>query len=180
MSTSGGEVTNKVEETMARVRATIPASASFSPPGVPARDRSNDGHLFPEDLYRSLHQARTIAGGIWVDYALGWRTPIVGQAWMMVRWRIHQEIRIYVDALTTQQNNVNSHLIRSLTQIVETLDGLGLNAIKRRQQEQEGTIANLRAEIQALRSQVEELQARLEQTRPSPRTSGASTRVEST
>jgi len=180
MSTSDGEVTSKVEETMARVRAAVPASARVTPPSAPARARSNDERLFPEDLYRNLHQARTIAGGIWVDYALGWRTPIVGQAWMLVRRRIHQEIRIYVDALTTQQNNVNTHLIRSLTHVVDTLDGLGLDAFKRRQQEQESTISTLRAEVQALRAQVAELQVRLDQALPSPRPNGTSTHVEST
>src|SRR5579884_2906040 len=123
MPTGDAEVTGKVEAVMARVRASISSTDVKSGPGAPSGLRTGDGHLFPDDLYRSLHQARTIGGGMSVDYALGWRTPIIGHLWMIVRQRIHQEIRIYVDALTTQQSNLNTHLVRALTHVVETLDG---------------------------------------------------------
>jgi hypothetical protein len=150
---------------MARVRAAVPSSVDRtvrSSPGTPARFRSGDAHLFPEELYRSVHQARTIGGGISVDYTLGWRTPIIGPVWMMVRRRIHQEIRIYIDALTTRQSNLNTHLVRAISVLVETLDALGLPALKRRQQEHAETLAALQEEVRALRSHVLDLQARLD------------------
>lgn len=161
MSTRDGEVTSKVEATMARVRS-AGSAAGRSTPGTPPGFGADGAHSFPEDLYRSLHQARTIGGGIGVDYALGWRTPIVGQAWMLVRQRIHQEIRIYIDALTAQQSNLNTHLIRALTQVVTTLDGLGVSTLKRQQDEHTESLAALQAEVQTLRARVEELQARLD------------------
>lgn len=141
---------------MARVRATLPSGAGSSKYGT-NRARPGEDHLFPEDLYRSLHQARTIGGGISVDYRLGWRTPIVGQIWMRVRQRIHQEIRIYIDALTTQQSNLNGYLIRVTTHMAETLDELGLRAMKREQREQADALAALQEEVRVLREEVAQL-----------------------
>lgn len=172
MSASEGRLTSKVEETMARVRAAVPASARSPVPDPLDRPRSRESRLFPEDVYRSLHQARTIGGGLSVDYTLGWRTPIIGHAWLAVRRRIHQEIRIYLDALTAQQNNLNAHLVRALTHVVEALDGLGLPALTSRQEEQYQAIASLQAELQALRVQVQGLQARLDAGVPSGETNG--------
>lgn len=139
---------------MARVRGALPAgSAKYGA----ARARPGEEHLFPEDLYRSLHQARTIGGGISVDYRLGWRTPILGQIWMRVRQRIHGEIRIYIDALTTQQSNLNGYLIRVTTHMAETLDELGLRTMKREQREQADLLAALQEEVRTLRQEIEQL-----------------------
>jgi hypothetical protein len=161
MSTSNGEVTSKVEAVMARIRARSPACSANSPTPAASRFRSGDGFLFPEEVYRSIHQARTIGGGIAIDHTLGWRTPIVGQVWMAIRQRIHQEIRIYIDALTAQQSNVNLHLIRIVTNVVETLDSLGLGAIKGQQIDQATALVDLRSEVRALRLEVEALKSRL-------------------
>jgi hypothetical protein len=166
MSTSNGdlsdtEVASKVEATMARVRAALPAAKGAPIAPLPGRQRAGEAYLFPEELYRNLHQARTVAGHLSVDYRLGWRTPIVGPVWMRVRQRIHQEIRIYIDALTTHQNNLNTYLIRSLGQVVETVDNLGLKVLKRQQAEQAEVIALLQAEVTALRGQLDALEARL-------------------
>ncbi|HLH72387.1 MAG TPA: hypothetical protein VKX96_03815 [Chloroflexota bacterium] len=159
MSTSKSEPASKVEAIMARIRATLPAGAAGSSKYGGSRTRPGEERLFPEDLYRSLHQARTIGGGISVDYRLGWRTPILGQIWMRIRQRIHQEIRIYIDALTTQQSNLNGYLIRVATHMVETLDELGLRTMKREQREQAELLAALQDEVRALRREVEQLRA---------------------
>ncbi len=161
MSTSDSEVTSRVEAVMARIRASIPSSGRSLTALVSPRPLVGNIHLFPEDVYRSLHQARTIGGGISVNYVLGWRTPIIGQAWLIVRRRIHQEIRIYLDALTAQQSNLNTHLLRSLTGVVETLDSLGLRVWRRQQEEHAAAIAALQEEVRALRREVDALQARL-------------------
>jgi hypothetical protein len=161
MSTGNGEVTSKVEAVMARIRANNPTTSTTSSALPASRFRPGEATLFPEEVYRSLHQARTIGGGIAVDYALGWRTPIVGQVWLMVRRRIHQEIRIYIDALTTQQSNLNVHLIRVMTSVVESLDSLGLRALKRQQADQATALADLQAEVRTLRLEVEALRSHL-------------------
>jgi polyhydroxyalkanoate synthesis regulator phasin len=145
---------SKVEQVMARIRG----EAADGPGGEPAAGRR--GRLFPDDVYRCLHQARTLAGGLVVDYALGWRTPILGPVWMRVRQRIHQEIRIYIDALIAQQSHLNTQLIRAVSRITETLDGLGLPALRETQRQQAAEIAALRAEVERLRQRLEALEAR--------------------
>lgn len=153
---------SRVEEAMAKVRASLPGRGNGKTlPAASTRGRPHDASLFPEDVYRSLHQARTLGGGISVHYNLGYRTPFVGPIWMVVRKRIHAEIRIYIDALTQQQSQLNTHVVRVLTHAVETLDGLGLPALKRQQLEQGQLVEELRAEVQALRARCDRLEARL-------------------
>lgn len=161
LTPADGEVTSKVEAAMARVRATTPSAKGAPSVAVTGRQRAGEAFLFPEDLYRNLHQARTIGGALNVDYKLGWRTPIIGPVWMRVRHRIHQEIRIYIDAMTTYQNNLNTHLIRSVALIVETLDGVGLRALKRQQTEQADLVEALRTEVRTLHAHLEAVEARL-------------------
>jgi hypothetical protein len=83
---------------------------------------------------------------------------------MLVRQRIHQEIRIYIDALTTQQSNLNAHFIRALTGVVDGLDGFGLTLLRRQQQSQAETLENLQGEVERLRAEVERLRALVEAT----------------
>lgn len=155
-----GAMTSRVEAAMARIRARLRGEPSTAPASLEPRP-SEAANLFPDDLYRSLHQARTIGGAFGVSYTLGWRTPIIGHAWMIVRRRIHQEIRIYIDALTAQQSSLNTHLIRVATRLVETLDALGIPAIVTRQEEQAAEIAALREEVRALRAEISALRSQL-------------------
>lgn len=154
------EAVSRVEAAMARVRAVVPSAKGAPITPSSGRQRAGDAYVFPEDLYRNLHQARTVAGHLAVDYQLGWRTPILGPVWMRVRQRIHQEIRIYIDALTTHQNGLNTYLIRSLSQIVDSLDSLGLKVLKRQQSDQAEVILALQAEVKSLRARVEALEGR--------------------
>jgi hypothetical protein len=155
-----GGSTSKVEAVMARIRASLPAAGARLPTGGgTSRTLAGETNIFSDDVYRSLRHARTIGGGITITYNLGWRTPIVGQVWMLVRSRIHQEIRIYIDALTTQQSNLNTHLVRALAGVVEGLDGLGLPAMRRQQESQGEAIAKLQSELDQLRVEVQALRA---------------------
>jgi hypothetical protein len=155
--------TSKVEAVMARIRATLPGTVDRSPAGAGvSRAQTGEKNVFGEDVYRSLHQARTIGGGINVAYEVGWRTPIIGQIWMLVRRRIHQEIRIYIDTLTAQQSSLNTHFIRALTGVVESVDAFSLPTIRRQQQADTESLAVLRDEVSALRSEVQSLRRLLD------------------
>jgi hypothetical protein len=156
------EIPNKVEAAMARVRVRVPSAQGSVTPALDPRQRPGDAYLFPEDVYRNLHQARTLGGNLRVEYKLGWRTPLIGPIWMRVRQRIHQEIRIYIDSMTAYQNNLSTHLVRSIVQIVETLDSLGLRALRRQQLDQAAALDALRDEVRALTAQVADLEGRLE------------------
>ncbi len=107
---------------MARVRSRSGGADGLWPDDAPGR-RGLDS-----ELRRSLQQARALAGSLRVDYQLGWRTPVIGHAWLVVRRRIHQEIRIYIDALTRQQTAFNSTVVQALGRLVEHSRGLASSA----------------------------------------------------
>src|SRR5947209_1894130 len=115
MPQNDGPVTSKVEAVMARIRARRTTGPDDAEPPGETRVPAGEGSVFSKDVIRNLHQARTIGGSLGMTYELGWRTPIIGPAWMLVRQRIHQEIRIYIDSLQTQQSTLNTHFLRALT-----------------------------------------------------------------
>ena len=156
-----------VEETMNRIRATLgkPESVAATPPNGLT---TGGNHLFPDDVYRCLHQMRTVGGMLRVEPKLGWRTPVIGYAWMLLRERIHREIHIYIDALTSQQAAFNSQTVRALTQVVQGIDGLGLGLLKRNQLEVRAELTLLREEVQLLRAEVSTLRERDEMARLGP------------
>ena len=128
---------------MARVRARARGQredevAAGQAGGVRERDQG---------LYRDLHQASLLSDSPRADYQPGWKTPIVGHAWLVVRRWLHQEIRIYVDALQEQQSAFNTTVARALTRVVERQEGSASRE----------ELAELRAEVEALRRQLAEL-----------------------
>lgn len=138
-----------VEDVMAAVRA----RAHGQTEGCPVTGLDRQGHGRDAELYRSVHQASMLSGRFQVDYQLGWRTPVIGHAWLVIRKRIHQEIRIYIDALTRQQSAFNSSVARALARVANRLD----DTFTREE------LAQLRAEIETLRAEVSALSERLAQ-----------------
>ena len=61
-----------------------------------------------------LERARQIAASPGVEYGIGWRTPILGQAWAKVRETIHGEARLYVDALMARQAELDDALLAAV------------------------------------------------------------------
>lgn len=97
-----------------------------------------------------LRQIDLLARTPQIDHRLGWKTPIVGHAWLIFRRRLHQEIRIYVDLLTRQQTSFNVGVARILAVLVERSRGPA-----------DRRIAALEAEVASLRREVAELRASL-------------------
>ena len=69
-----------------------------------------------------LRQVSLLCRSPQVDLKLGWKTPVIGHAWLVFRRRLHQEIRIYIDLLTRQQTSFNTSVARGLAILVERLD----------------------------------------------------------
>ena len=61
-----------------------------------------------------LERAREIAARPGVEYAIGWRTPILGQAWAGLRQVVHDETRRYVDALMARQAELDAALLDAI------------------------------------------------------------------
>lgn len=129
---------------MARVRARARGPSSDAPrpgrwpEGAAGRDPALD---------RDVQQARLLSDAPRVDVSLGWKTPVVGHAWLAIRRWVHQEIRIYIDALLQQQSAFNVSVARALGRIAERLDASASRA----------ELEALRAEVEALRREVASL-----------------------
>lgn len=150
-----------IEEIMAAVRAGLISRKGVSEDRLLGEDeaaRAGPARTFGEEVYRGLHQAKVISGGLQVDYKVGYRTPILGQMWAVVRRRIHQEIRIYIDALARQQTSFNGHVIRALSRVVEGIDRRAADEQAARQAQQ-AAIEELRGEVALLSERVRELEA---------------------
>ena len=124
------------------------ASASAPVPSESAFSRSGGRD---SELHRELGHLRALGGVTRVEDSLGWKTPVIGHFWLVVRRWLHQEIRIYQDALARQQVAFNASAARALFAIAERLD-----AGATRQE-----LGELRAEVDALRDEVGALRDRL-------------------
>jgi hypothetical protein len=64
-----------------------------------------------------LERARQIAARPGVAYEIGWRTPILGQAWAGLRQVVHDETRRYVDALMARQAELDAALLDAIADL---------------------------------------------------------------
>jgi hypothetical protein len=90
----------RVEDAAATL-AELPAVPELPPPFVGASEEP-------------LARAREIAARPGVTYAIGYRTPILGQAWATVRQTIHDEARLYVDALMARQAELDEAMLAAI------------------------------------------------------------------
>ncbi len=115
--------------------------------------------LAPKMCY-SLQQAREQANKIWVDLLLTEtmtrRIPFLGGLWRRIRREAHNLVLFYVNILAANQAAFNNHVVRILSELVGKQKQL---------LDQEDALKQLRAEIEALRADLKELQA-LFSTRP--------------
>ena len=110
------ELERRVDDAVAGF-AEVPPAAGLPPPFVGAAEEP-------------LARAREIAARPGVVYTIGYQTPILGQAWATVRQTIHDEARLYVDALMARQAELDEALL--------------------------GAIEALRAEVARLRARLDE------------------------
>jgi hypothetical protein len=98
--------------------APVPPPAELPPPFAGAADDP-------------LERARALAARPGVEYEIGWRTPILGQAWAGLRQVVHDEARRYVDALMARQAELDAALLDAIAELRDevaelraALDGL--------------------------------------------------------
>ncbi|MBI2862515.1 MAG: hypothetical protein HYX89_06825 [Chloroflexi bacterium] len=104
-----------------------------------------------EAIARELHQASVVARPAEVEYSIGWRTPILGQLWALVRRRLHQEMRIYLGIQASRQYTFNSSIVRALGKLLEELGRLGLR-------DQQREVAQLRERVAELEERIRRLE----------------------
>ena len=107
---------HRVEEAAAGF-VEVPPAAELPPPFVGAAEEP-------------LARAHEIAARPGVAYTIGYQTPVLGRAWATVRQTIHDEARLYVDALMARQAELDEALL--------------------------GAIEALRAEVAELRARLDE------------------------
>jgi hypothetical protein len=86
------------------------------PPALPAPFLGAD----PDPLGR----ARDLLGRPGVEYEIGWRTPVLGQAWAALRETIHGEARLYVDALMARQAEIDAAFLAELARLRDEVASL--------------------------------------------------------
>jgi hypothetical protein len=79
---------------------------------------------FPGVERDPIARARAIADGPGVEYRIGWRTPILGQAWAELRKMIHGEARLYVDALMARQSELDAAFLEEVAALREEIGRL--------------------------------------------------------
>jgi len=96
--------------------------------------------------------------GLQGQYETGWHTPIIGPIWMTMRRRLHQEIRICIDVLLSQQSSFNSYLVRAFDKLMEGLADMRPAGALADADPQAASLDALRQEIADLKKRVQDLE----------------------
>jgi hypothetical protein len=100
-----------VEHSAAALEEPSEASGALPPPFVGAAGDA-------------LERAREIAARPGVEYAIGWQTPVLGQAWARLRQMVHDEARLYVDALMARQSELDDAMLAAIADLRAEVDDL--------------------------------------------------------
>jgi AcrR family transcriptional regulator len=77
-----------------------------------------------DDPAMTLERARALVERPGVEYEIGWRTPVLGQAWAALRGMVHGEARLYVDALMARQSELDAALVEAIAELRAEVDDL--------------------------------------------------------
>jgi hypothetical protein len=112
----------------ARLIAALRARAARRPPvELPAADLDLPSPLPADHAVRLgawLDRARRVAKRLSVDPHVGWRTPLLGPLWHVVRRVLYRDLRIYADAVASKQMVYNEAIVQALDLLVERLAAL--------------------------------------------------------
>jgi hypothetical protein len=147
-----------VQAVMARIREAMEAHALDEeiefPTFAVAKARRGDHPRFSQELYYQLEQANLNYDQIWVELSLlEEHMPIVGPFVNRFKRELHRLVLFYVNALGGRQITMNDALVRTLNQLVESLETQPAPAL--------AEVQTLRDEVARLRQRVEQLEAEL-------------------
>lgn len=157
----------------ARPPLSLPDASLDLPPPMPADRRAQLGAW--------LDRARRLATRLSVDPNVGWRTPVLGPLWNVLRRVVYRDLRLYADAVASKQMAYNEAVVSVLEILTERL--AALEATPRRQPDEQGdepepTIERLRAaeallargdaEVRAALERLGDRLAALEERQPGP------------
>ena len=116
--------------------------------------------MLDREVYDELFEANQTFDKVHVaPYVTSNRVPLVGVLWQRVRSQIHALVVFYVNRAADSQVRFNSHVIRILNGIVQSLDADGaadrISALERRVEALEGQLHAPEARAATTASEVE-------------------------
>ena len=116
-----------VQTIMARIREGLVEHALDEDVAFPtfavARARRGEGTRFPEELYYQLEQANLNYDQIWVELSMvEGQMPLMGRFVNRFKRELHRLVVYYVNMLGERQVTMNDALVRTLNQLVDSLE----------------------------------------------------------
>lgn len=111
-----------IEEIMQEIRARILAQQSQLP-GYAETLVNVSGKRFSPAFYEHLYQANLAHNEVGVDIQVTpISLPLIGPLVQALRHKLHKLVLFYVNQVTSQQREVNAHLLQALSLMAEELD----------------------------------------------------------
>jgi hypothetical protein len=158
-----------VETVMARIREGLAERALEQDVEFPTfavtRARRGADPRFPEELYYQLEQANLNYDQAWVELSLiETELPLLGPFITRFKRELHQLVVFYVNRLGERQVTMNDALVRTLNELVESLEGEpapeGLPHEAGEASSTQQQLAAMQQELAELRIRLERLEAR--------------------
>jgi hypothetical protein len=116
-----------VQTIMARIREGLVEHALDEDVAFPtfavARARRGEATRFPEELYYQLEQANLNYDQIWVELSMvEGQMPLMGRFVNRFKRELHRLVVYYVNMLGERQVTMNDALVRTLNQLVDSLE----------------------------------------------------------
>ncbi len=140
-------IMRQIRENIRKRRAQAEAQGVDYAAFVEGTYASQEGRRFDADLYYELRRVSISCDKLGVDLSLTEsRLPLIASLVQRVRTALHHLVIYYVNMLARQQVRVNEYMMRALTALVKNLEP-----------------GPTPTEVEALRQEVAQLRARLEQ-----------------
>lgn len=153
-----------VETVMARIREGLAEHALEQDVEFPTfavtRARRGADPRFPEELYYQLEQANLNYDQTWVELSLvETELPLLGHFITRFKHELHQLVVFYVNRLGERQVTMNDALVRTLNELVESLE---MEPAPQNLSDEDSETESTRQQLAAVQRELAELRTRLE------------------